>query len=256
MKTILLTNDDGINADGLQILREVLSNLPDIRLIIVAPEGQRSATGHNMSLYNPVKVYVHDNDIYSIDGSPADCVKAGIGFTNGNIDLIISGINHGPNLGADIFYSGTVAAAREGAINNIQSIAVSFNKFKGDIDFGYAASITTKVVQRMLEQTFKEGVFLNLNFPDLNPEDVKGFRYTKLGRRIYNEKTDIRTSPYGQKYFWLNCEEITFKSIMGSDLNAVDEGYISLTPLSLDSTSYASLELMNKNDVFEKESLF
>ena len=249
MKTILLTNDDGFYAPGLRALEAALSTAlkGEYRIFTIAPDTQRSATGHCINFFNPIRVKQISDNAYTIDGSPADCVKIAADFLGEPIDMVLSGINHGPNMGTDVHYSGTVAAAREAVINEIPGIALSLNKFTDNADFSYAASYAVRIVKEIfpaLQQGLYKGrpFLLNVNFPDAVSDAIRGEKITRLGQRIYHERLDVRKDPYGQQYIWVACDGITHQSIPESDLDAVAEGFVSITPLILDATDIDSLD--------------
>lgn len=231
---ILVSNDDGVFAPGCIALRQALSSLGDI--VTVAPAMQQSAGSHAITLHRPVRAHELEESVYAVDGTPADCVYVALFY--GDIlprkpDLVVSGINHGPNLGNDVFYSGTVAAAREGAFRGIPSIAFS-QMGRGPMD--RAAIEACGVVARLLESEQPDGqaVLLNVNFPE---GELLGTRATRLGYRHYDEGVVVRQDPRGRDYVWIGGEGATqHKPMAGSDTEAVDSGYISVTPLALSTT--------------------
>lgn len=217
----------------------------NLQLTVVAPDSQRSAAGHSMSLYHPVKVFEHNDGWYATDGTPADCVKAALGmFPDLHFDLVVSGINQGPNLGMDTYYSGTVAAAREAAFYGIPALATSlavFDFIGGKSGFHEAAAVTAAVVKVMLEMELPEGTLYNLNVPVSQGQAVKTIQQTRLGGRIFQEKLEKRVTPFGQPYFWLACMRVCEQAAVGSDLEAIRSGAASLTPLRLDTTAQNSV---------------
>jgi len=234
---ILLTNDDGFHADGLQTL---YTNLKDeYRISIVAPDRERSATGHAITMNQPLRVFVRDEQLnhWMVDGTPADCVKLAVEYIlkNNPPDLIISGINRGPNLGNDVLYSGTVSAALEGFFCQIPSIAVSLSGY-GKLDFFPAAAFINAKVQLLRE--LAEKTVLNINFPVLSQGKFLGVKFTKLGKRIYRNVFEARQDLRGQTYFWLGGDLVEMEQPMDTDIKAVDEGFISITPLNPDLTNY------------------
>lgn len=231
---ILLTNDDGIDAPGIAALENAFRSESDWEVIVVAPDGQRSASGHAMNMFNPLRLTRTEADRHAIDGTPADCVKVGYHHFCPEVALVVSGINSGPNMSVDTFYSGTVAAAREAAINGIPGIAVSMNNWMGGGDYRAAARIAALYARWVLQHGLKKGVYLNINVPDCPVGEMGGVRVTTLGKRVYNETMEVRKNPYGQTYFWLGCGDLGYDPVPGSDLDAVAEGYISVTPLGLD----------------------
>ena len=242
---ILITNDDGIRADGIIELAKELAKTHNI--YVVAPDTQRSATGHAITIHNPIMVnkeYIDDNiSAYSISGTPADCVKIGVEalFKEVNIDMVLSGINNGPNLGTDVIYSGTVAAAIEGLIEGKPSIALSCDASKvTNKEYREAAKYTAKLVQKLDGNLDKlNGNILNVNFPK---GEKKGVRITKLGKRVYNNVMDDRQSVRGQRYVWMGGELASIEQDKDSDIFAVENGYISITPVHINMTETNRIE--------------
>lgn len=239
---ILLSNDDGIQADGLNELRVSLQDQNEI--YIVAPDRERSATGHKITVHRPLRVkewsYPGANTTgWAVDGTPADCVKLGLeALLPAPPDLVISGINFGPNLGTDVLYSGTVSAAVEGTINGIPSIAVSLasNEYH---DFSYSGKLIKEIVSTM-GKDLPSRTLLNINMP---PGAPRGIRVTRLGNRRYVNIFDKRTDPRGRTYFWMAGEPFDLdEDDPETDVRAVKEGYISITPVQFDLTDYSVLE--------------
>jgi 5'-nucleotidase len=236
MKTILLTNDDGVNAPGIRILKKELDK--KYRCIIIAPSEEKSGTSHGLTLRNPVKIKKLEKDVYSLTGFPADCIYAGInGIIDKKPDFILSGINKGANLGIDVYYSGTAAGARQGLIEGVPSIALSLVCKKGDkkLYFENVAKKTLELLDKILKKDMRN-VFFNINFPNI--EKFNGLKATKLGMRRYEGKVVSKKDPRGNDYCWLWGDYVSFDEIEGSDCAAVAEGFISLTPILLDTTDY------------------
>jgi len=250
---ILISNDDGIDAPGIAALEHAFRTEMTWEVIVIAPDRQRSAIGHAMNMLNPVRLVRSEDSRYAIDGTPADCVKVGYHHFCPEVALVVSGINNGPNMSVDTFYSGTVAAAREGAINGIPGLAVSMNNWTGGGDYVAAAHIAVLYARWVLDNGLHKGTFLNINVPDCPVGDMKGARVTRLGKRVYNERVEVRKNPYGQTYFWLGCGNLDYESDPGSDLDAVAEGYISVTALGLDCQDRRSSE--ENNQVWESMGL-
>jgi 5'-nucleotidase len=230
---ILLTNDDGIHHPGLTLLAGELSKKH--RVFVIAPEKQRSACAHQISIHSPVRFNKISKDTYITDGYPADCVKFALkGFLNEKIDFVASGINEGPNMGIDVFYSGTVAGAREGLINKIPSAAFSLNTWGNSDKILLAAIHAAALVDTLYEKYYKDNEMYNINYP--NTEEYKGVRFTKLGNRVFKEIVIKRNDPSGREYFWLGGETPEFQPEENSDFTAVEEGYVSVTPLNLQLT--------------------
>lgn len=251
MKTILLTNDDGFSSSGLLALKEALEGIA--RVFIVAPACEKSACGHGLTLSKPLKMIEVQKDFYKLDnGTPSDCIYLGLHefFKDKKPDLVISGINLGSNMGEDITYSGTVAGAMEGAIYGIPSIAISQvlkNWEKTHHDFSLAKECITHIVKQIFSSSFplKDRKLLNINIPNLTSSTFKGYKITQAGYRIYENSATKSKNPRGQEYFWLGLHPLKWKERENaqapSDFQAISEGYISLTPITLDLTSMQDL---------------
>jgi len=232
--TILISNDDGIHAPALQRLKLELAELG--RVVIVAPDRDQSATSHSLTLHRPFRIHRHDADVYSVDGTPTDCVVTAFhGLLETPPDLVISGINHGPNMGEDVFYSGTVAAAIEGTLQGAPSIAASLVT-RELTDFADPARFIARLVRRVLEDGLPRRQLLNVNLPHRPWTEVRGVRITRLGSRVYTDTLIRKVDPRGRDYYWIGGEHPVWEPLAGSDFQAVDEGFISVTPLMLDLT--------------------
>jgi 5'-nucleotidase len=238
---ILLSNDDGVHASGLRALREALSSLADV--FTVAPEAEQSATSHRITLSAPLRHRELGDDVHAVDGTPADCVYVALvlkGLLPRRPDLVVSGINHGFNLGMDVIYSGTVAAAREGALRGVRALAISAHPAA---DHAEVAKHTLPLVARALTPELPgasaSSTFLfNVNFPMATP---LGVRATRLGRRDYTDSVEVRADPRGRSYYWIGGAVSGHDSAEGADTTAVDNGYVSITPLSLELTQPAHI---------------
>lgn len=248
---ILLTNDDGVASEGLLALHTALA--PDHTVAIIAPDRNWSISGHNRTMDKPVRVTqvpLKDGTLaYASDGSPADCVAlAALGFLPEQPELVISGINHGFNLGDDITYSGTVAAAMEAIINGIPAIAVST-----DISPVWRIEVAAAAVARLVDQASKRGleghILLNVNVPSLPHEEIKGVQITRLGRRVYQDQLVEREDLRGRKYYWMGGLQVTNHPEEGTDVAAIEEGYVSVTPIHLDLTNHRLLETLRSWDL-------
>ena len=249
---ILLTNDDGISAPGLQAARRALVELDGVEVDVIAPDSNRSAIGRGITTRSPLtveEVTFEDGRVgYATDGTPVDCVRfAELGLVGGRPDLIVSGINHGANLGDDITYSGTVAAALEGIILGIPAVALSqqssaggLGYVSGKFDFTVAAAFTAQLVSRLREESMSEATLVNVNCPACEP---KGIEVTRLGKRIFNDELKLvgeesdRRRQY-EIYGW----KPGYEEIDGTDLYAVAQGRISVTPIHFDLTDHGGLE--------------
>jgi 5'-nucleotidase len=249
---VLLTNDDGITAPGLQAARRALRELDGVELDVIAPDSNRSAIGRSITTRSPLEVdevEFGDRDFgFATDGTPVDCVRfAELGLLGGRPDLIVSGINHGANLGDDITYSGTVAAALEGIVLGIPAIALSqqsahggMGYVSGNFDFTFAAAFSARLVELLARESMPEATLINVNFPAGEPTGVE---VTRLGKRIYNDKLKLlgetdsgrkRYEIYGWKPGWEEVEE--------TDLNAIAKGRVAVTPIHFDLTDHGGLD--------------
>lgn len=252
MKQILLTNDDGFDAPGLMCLQNALkSHFKDVKIITIAPNRQKSACSHSLSLHDPLHLLKISDDFYRLeDGTPADCVYIGLAklFTTPP-DLVISGINHGSNIAEDISYSGTCAGAKEGTLQGIASLAIS-QYYKGNsIDkYGYdlACEVGMQIIQKILNKDIQiaHKEFLNLNLPAVAKGEYKGLKLTKMGHKTYTSCIKESTDPRGRSYIWIGepCNECQSANDIDTDTGAVFNGYASLSPITLDATSYKSLQ--------------
>ena len=245
---ILITNDDGIYSDGIQALRKSLED--DHEVYVFAPDRERSATGHAITLHHPLRaeeVDFKDSKAVckAIDGTPADCVKLGVeGILRELPDLVISGINKGPNLGTDVLYSGTVSAALEGMIMGIPALAISLVSHE-IWDFTYAAEFTAQLVEWIEKEDFDHSFLLNVNVPSLPKEDIVDFSFTKLGKRTYTNAFEERTDPRGRTYYWMAGEVQDDLEEEGTDVLAIKNNKISVTPISLNFTDFKMIEKLN-----------
>lgn len=240
---ILLTNDDGYNAPGIQALYQVLKDQTGHDVSIVAPEGQRSATGHSITLFTPLFVTEHvlegPSKGFSISGTPSDCVKLAIqGGLIPKPDLLISGINQGSNLGTDIFYSGTVSAAMEGVLLGVPSIAVSLASFEYKV-FEPAATYLVEHLDLFLK--LEHHGLINLNIPGKPPAEWRGLKVTRLGKAIYENIFEQRTDPRGRIYFW-QSGNLAQDHEKDTDLRAIQDDFVSVTPVHSDLTDFACLQ--------------
>lgn len=242
---ILLSNDDGYISAGIESLYTSLSKIA--RVIMVAPDRERSAVSHKITLTSPIRITQIGKDRYITDASPADCVKvAFLKLVEEKIDLVVSGINMGPNMGTDVFYSGTVAVAREGLINGVPGVAFSLNSFSKKIDFEYAGDYARKIIEKCSSYLTGPSL-LNVNFPD--EPHYKGVKFTQLGFRVYQEKLVENHDPMGRPYYWIGGDFPTHHPLPGSDFEAVHSGYVSITPLTLDITDYKALTYWNNHQL-------
>jgi 5'-nucleotidase len=235
--TILCTNDDGIHAIGLKTLIDVASSIGEVR--VVAPDREQSATSHSLTVHRPLRATRTPDGYHVIDGTPTDCVLIGINqLLETPPDFVLSGVNHGPNMGEDVLYSGTVAAAMEGTILGIPAIAVSYSSRASDRIPGWGHVLTDLIGTLIHRPDFPEETFFNVNLPDIPADELKGIRVTTLGRRVYADSLTRREDPSGREYFWIGGGVSSWTGRDDSDFRAVQAGYVSVTPLHLDLTNY------------------
>lgn len=249
---IVLTNDDGIYSEGIQALRKRFEK--EYEVYILAPDRERSATGHAITLYHPLRaeeIKFRDSGAkcWAIDGTPSDCIKLGVqGIMRQVPDLIISGINKGANLGTDVIYSGTVSAALEGVMMEIPAIAVSLAAHE-DWDFSFAAEYTYKLVHWLKENPLQKSVMLNINIPSLPVEEINGMVFTKLGRRSYDNNFERRVDPRGRTYYWLAGAVVDDLDEADTDIKALKNNQISITPISINFTDFTVLEKLKERKI-------
>lgn len=241
---VLMSNDDGIDAPYLIALAAALEQA-DLDIVVVAPERERSAVSHSITLHKPLRVDQRDERRIAVSGSPVDCVYIGLlKLLERQPDLVISGINRGFNLGSDVFYSGTVAAAVEGAIRGVPSIAMSIDRV-ADADVEAAIRFAVALVKRALAAQLPAHSLFNVNLP---ARGTTRYRWTSLGKRVYRDDVDERQDPRGRRYFWIGGGAIDTPQDPGSDCYAIEEGVISITPMHLDLTAH---ELIASSPLFD-----
>ena len=244
---ILLTNDDGVRAEGLKSLRRAMASLG--RVVVVAPERQQSGASHALTLANPLRSNTVEEDVIAVDGTPTDCVLLAMrGLLKERPSLLVAGMNHGPNLGDDVTYSGTVSAAFEGTLLGLPSIAISVCSWK-ECRFDAAEHFATTIARNVLERGLPEGTLLNVNVPSLPPEEIKGVKVTKLGKRVYRDAVVKKTDPRGRAYYWIGGQPPIWCEGEETDFEAVEEGMVSVTPLQLDLTDYKSIHTVRTWDL-------
>jgi len=247
---ILLTNDDGIDSEGLVALYQALR--PDHDIAVIAPDRNWSIAGHNKTMDRPLRVTEREwqgMTVHATDGTPSDCVAlAALGFLGYRPDLVVAGINKGPNLGDDITYSGTVAAAMEAVIAELPAIAVSIEDYM-DWHFATAAAFTARLVREVERHGLPDGVLLNVNAPNVPAEEIAGVAVTRLGRRIYRDELVKRLDPRGRPYYWIGGDIPQSHLEEGTDAHAVAHNRISVTPIHLDLTNHRLLEVVSRWDL-------
>jgi 5'-nucleotidase len=236
---ILVSNDDGVRAPGLQALAEALAEVADV--LVAAPDRERSAAAHSISLDHPLRVEEVSPKVFAIDGTPVDCVYLALHhLVPRRPDLCLSGINNGFNLGSDVFYSGTVGAALEAALRGVPSVALSLER-RSPQDFSHAAMFARDFVEELLDlgpSAVEPLTFLNVNMPS---GPIKGLRVTSMGRRIYRDQVSVRQDLRGRSYYWIGGPEQKGEDVPGSDCTAVADGMASVTPIGLDLTHRPTL---------------
>ena len=240
---ILLTNDDGINAPGMAVLEAIAAKLSD-DVWVCAPSEENSGAGHSLTLHMPVRPVEHGPRRFSVTGTPTDAVTLALRklFAGRFPDLIISGVNNGENLADDVTYSGTISAAMEGALAGIPAVAMSQALRDGGHGFGAAEGWAAKVLAPLLDLQMAKRTVVNVNFPALPADQVKGIRVVRQGFHDYARGSLIEgTDPRGRPYFWFGLDDIEHTLDHGTDLEAVGDGYVSVTPLQLDLTHHASI---------------
>jgi 5'-nucleotidase len=246
---ILLTNDDGINAPGLKVLEQIARQFSD-DIWICAPSEEQSGAGHSLTLTRPVRLHKHGERRFAVSGTPTDSVMMALREVMPDApDIILSGVNRGANLADDITYSGTVSAAIEGALAGIRAVAFSqvyAREGMGDeVPFGAALEWGPKVLSRLIDAPMADRTLVNVNFPARPPEDVKGIRVTRQGFHDYQRGTIVEgRDPRGYRYFWFGLDQIEHTLDHGTDLEAIEEGFVSVTPLQLDLTHYSTIGIL------------
>ena len=251
---ILVTNDDGVTHPGLLALVQSMQQVGEVT--VLAPDRNWSASGHVKTLHRPIRVrqteLADGTPAFTSDGAPSDCVAlAALGFIEKPIDMVVSGINPYANMGDDVTYSGTVTAAMEAAINGLPGIAFSLDSpldFPGVKDFGPAANIAGQIVKEAAKHELPRNTLLNVNIPFLFLEDIKGLRVTRLGLRVYRNELVRRDDPYGRPYYWIGGEAPTGVPEEGTDIGAMNDGYVSVTPIHMDMSAHDYMDEMQHWD--------
>ncbi|HXF96961.1 MAG TPA: 5'/3'-nucleotidase SurE [Gemmatimonadales bacterium] len=245
---ILISNDDGILARGLGLLADVCAAVAQVT--VVAPDREQSATSHSLTLHRPLRAVRRADGAFQVDGTPTDCVLLGLGaLMPERPDFVISGVNHGPNMGEDVLYSGTVAAAMEGLAARIPSIAVSYASFDLEHLETHRDGLE-RLIRRIVQvKEFPEETLLNINLPAIPGDQVKGVKVTHLGSRVFHEEIARMKDPWGREIYWIGGGRATWSGGEHSDFRAVQDGYISVTPLHVDLTNYELLEVVRSWDL-------
>lgn len=235
---ILISNDDGVNATGIHTLAEELKKIADVT--VIAPDRNRSAASNSLTMQVPIRVQKLANNYYSVSGTPTDCVHLALrGYFEQKFDMVVSGINHGSNLGDDVIYSGTVAAATEGRILGMPAIAVSLSGEKGPVvHFKTAARVAWQLVEKLQKDPLPAATILNVNVPDVPLTELRGFEVTRCGSRHVSEEIVKMLDPRGMPIFWVGTEGPEEDAGPGTDFHAIKSQKVSITPLKIDMTNY------------------
>ena len=238
---ILIINDDGILARGLSLLGDAAGDLGSVT--VVAPDREQSATSHSLTLHRPIRATRRSDGAYQVDGTPTDCVLLALSaLMPEKPDFVFSGVNHGPNMGEDVLYSGTVAAAMEGLAAGIPSVAISYGSFDLEHLESHRAGLTRLIAGIVGIAAFPRDTLLNVNLPAIPADQVKGVKVTHLGSRVFHEEVARMKDPWGKDIYWIGGGHVTWSGGADSDFRAVNEGFISVTPLHVDMTNYDLLE--------------
>ena len=248
MKTVLISNDDGIDADGIVALRNELDKYFDV--YVVAPDRERSATGYSISLDNPIRAKeIEPGRVYAIDGTPVDAVYIALhGMIKKDIDIVVTGINRGLNVGTDVFYSGTVSSAFQAVLFNKPGIAISVDISGNRVHYETAAKVAAKLVENFDQVALEPGVILNVNVPNVEYGELRGVEITTLGRRVYDDKIIERVDPKNNKYYWIAGIHVRDVYREGTDVTACLNKKVSITPLRLDITAYDMVDKLKGKD--------
>jgi len=242
---ILVSNDDGVHSDGIVTLAAALQELGDV--VVVAPDRERSAVSHSLTLHRPLRVEELGPGRFAIDGTPTDCVNLAVnGILPRRPTLVVSGINKGANLGDDVTYSGTVSAAMEGTLLGLPALAISLVG-RGGFQFQTAARFAARLAAWVIERGLPSDTLLNVNVPTpVDGAPIRGFALTRMGRRRYGDAIVEKVDPRGKKYYWIGGSELEFADEEGTDFHAVSLGLISVTPIHLDLTNYKSFDALRE----------
>ncbi len=238
---ILISNDDGVHAIGIAALANELAKIAEIE--VIAPDRNRSGASNSLSIQVPVRIQQLNNGYYSVTGTPTDCVHLAVtGLLQTNFDMVVSGINAGANLGDDLVYSGTVAAATEGGVLGIPSVAFSLAGKDPQKHYDTAAAVARQIIERLKQAPLAHGTILNVNVPDIKLEEIQGFELTRLGKRHPAQPAVKALDPRGYPVYWIGASGFEEEAGPGTDFYAIKENRVSITPIQLDMTNYAAFE--------------
>jgi 5'-nucleotidase len=240
---ILVSNDDGFRAEGIRRLHDALATLPDVTVTVVAPDRNRSGASNSLTLDVPLRVFESEPGIYYVPGTPTDCVHLAVsGFFDYEHDMVVSGVNDGPNLGDDVLYSGTVAAAVEGRFLGLSAIAISLcTSPESGRHFETGAEVARRLVAQLLRKPPESPLILNVNVPDVPLGELRGFRSSRLGHRHRSEPIIPAKDPRGRAVYWVGPAGSEQDAGPGTDFDTITQGYVSVTPLQIDLTRHAAL---------------
>ena len=245
---ILVSNDDGFRAEGIRRLREALATLPDVTVTVMAPDRNRSGASNSLTLDVPLRVFEAEPGVYYVPGTPTDCVHLAVsGYFDHEFDMVVSGVNDGPNLGDDVLYSGTVAAAIEGRFLGLPTIAVSLATSPGSgHHFETGAEVARLLVRQLLQKPLERDrpLILNVNVPDVPFDKLRGFRSSRLGYRHRSESIIPAQDPRGRPVYWVGPAGAEQDAGPGTDFDTITQGYVSVTPLQIDLTRHAALPVV------------
>jgi 5'-nucleotidase len=243
---ILISNDDGVHAPGIKALGKELAEIADVT--IVAPDRERSGASHSLTMDVPLRAHRIDENRIGVDGTPTDCVLLAVKrLLADRPDLMVSGINRGPNMGDDVTYSGTIAAAMEATLLGIPSIAVSLTRNDpGEYDYGPAAAIAAELALVVLDKGLPEGTLLNVNVPNVPAEEISGVEIVRQGKQVYEEAVVEKKDPRGRTYYWIGGQLTSWKPQEDTDYAAVNRNHVSITPVHLDLTDYRTMNVLRE----------
>lgn len=241
---ILISNDDGVHARGIKVLRKALEEIADVT--VVAPDRERSGASHSLTMDVPLRTHRISGNIIGVDGTPTDCVLLALKvFFSDPPDLVISGINRGPNMGDDVTYSGTIAAAMEATLMGVPAMAVSLCRCEsGAYDYEASAEVARDVALMVLERGLPEGTLLNVNVPNVPREELTGVEIARQGKQVYEEAVVEKQDPRGRTYYWIGGQLTSWEPEPDTDYAAVSQGRVSITPIHLDLTDYRAMDVL------------
>jgi 5'-nucleotidase len=246
---ILITNDDGYSSKGIKALINAVKNLG--KILIVAPDSPQSGMGHAISVNKPIRCYktnfFDSVEAYCCTGTPVDCIKMGLYLLKDKKpDLILSGINHGSNVSTNILYSGTMSAAVEGALSGIPSVGYSLTDYSDDADFQYSEKIVQIISKKVIKEGLKKGTCLNVNIPNIKENQIKGIKVCRQGRAFWDDTFDHRKDPLGKDYYWLTGSFSSKEQALDTDINYLENNYVTIVPTQFDMTCHDSVDELKK----------